>query len=571
MRLKALEAQTALLPYALGFFLFGLLMFAWASSFAANAGLMTVSLAIFAINWGAFYALAGAVRRDPKLSGDVKRRTRIHLLGGLLWVMAIGQISLFALGAGAARETLLILASGGAVAMYFFMAPLLPSLLTLAPLAAAGPIIGLFLLPETRHTGTLAAGGLAFAMALSLVVNRIIERQFLLGYERDRLAEANEASLAKAERLAKSKSALLATLSDEVRSGLTGVAHVLAAAAGGAGRAPSREQLNAALGASRDLIEVLNATLDSETAEDGRLAVKEEPIDAARLVRDLVYLNQPLAAAKGLEIAGHVEPELAEGAVTADPVRTRQVLSNLIGNALKYTVRGRVEVRARMEGEGRVRFEIADTGPGLTEDELETAFQPFSRVERTCAGATGAGVGLSLCKKLAVLMGGEVAATSAPGVGSCFWLDLPYSAGAAAAPRPLAMVSEETPLKVLICDDDALAAATMRAALEELGHRVLHAQSPRRAGELVKICEVDLIVLGYADAETAAKTGRLLRAAPGPAGQAPMLGLIDGDADDAKIRLAAGCSGVMRRPINAATVARAIADLSSPDLAANAA
>lgn len=572
LRAQALETQTALLPYALCFFVVGLAMFAWAASFADNAVWITASLAIFAINLGVFYGLANAVRKDPRISGNVRRRTRVHLLGALLWAAAIGQISAFALEAGPARETLLLLAAGGAGACYFFLAPLLPALLVIGPLAAAGPIVGLFLNPQSHHEGVMVSGALALAMALSLVVNRILERQFALAIERDRLADAVTQSLAAAEKLAKSKSALLATLSDEVRAGLTGVAHVLAAAAG-AGRSPSREQLNAALGASRDLIEVLDATLDSETAEDGRLMVRVAPIDAGRLVRDLVYLNQPQAAAKGLELAGHVEADLTGGAVSADPVRTRQILSNLIGNALKYTVRGRIEVRVLRVGDDRVRFEIADTGPGLTREEIDSAFTPFTRIERTSAGATGAGVGLSLSRKLAALMGGEVSAESALGVGSCFFLDLPFAALAegVAPSEPPSSVASGRALKVMIADDNQLSAAMTRAVLDELGHQVIQAQNPRRAAELLKICEVDLIILGFGDAETAAKAARLLRAAPGAAGQTPLLALIEGDADDAAARMTAGCSGVLRRPLSTASVARAIAELSQATQAANAA
>ncbi len=121
-----------------------------------------------------------------------------------------------------------------------------------------------------------------------------------------------------------------------------------------------------------------------------------------------------------------VEPELESGAVRADPVRTRQILLSLIDNALKFTARGRVEVRLRREGDARVRFEVADTGPGLAPDEIAQAFLPFTRVARTSAGTIGAGLGLSLTRSLAQLMGGEVGAVSAEGAGSCFWLDLPY-------------------------------------------------------------------------------------------------------------------------------------------------
>ncbi len=295
LRLLALEAQAALLPYALVFFAVGLTMFAWASSAAANGQLMIVSLAIFAINWGVFYALASTVRRRPELAADPVARTRIHVLGGLLWAVAITQIGLFALGAGPARESLLILACAGAMACFFFLAPVLPALLLVGPAASAGPLICLFLSPDTRPTALFGSGALALAMTLSLLVNRILERQFLLSEECSRLARAGEQSALDARRLASSKSALIATLGSEIRNGLAGVTHVLAAAAGPTLRsAPSRDQmkaaLEAALEASSDLAEVLEATLDTEFAEAGQLAVRPELFDGSRLVRDLVYL-----------------------------------------------------------------------------------------------------------------------------------------------------------------------------------------------------------------------------------------------------------------------------------------
>jgi signal transduction histidine kinase/CheY-like chemotaxis protein len=431
----------------------------------------------------------------------------------------------------------------------------------------AGPILALKADPATAWTGELVQAGSALAMALALILNRHLREHFALSVEREGLIGEREAALLKAGRLAKSKSDIVATLSHEIRNGLSGVAHVLAGALGAGSRgAPSREQLRAALHAARDLVEVLDATLDSETAEAGRLAVVPRPIDATRLVEELVLLHRPNAQAKGLELVAHVDASLAGGgAAIGDSARVRQILNNLVGNAVKYTVRGRIELRAERIGERRVRLEAADSGPGLTAEELAKAFEPFSRIARTGAGVNGAGLGLSLSRRLAELMGGEVAAESAPGVGSRFWLDLPFDPEAGVA-EPSAPVAEEPaaaprPIRVLIAEDDRLNAAMLRAVLEQLGHKVLHAQDGRRAVELLGRAEVDLVMLdGRMPEMDGPATARALRALPGAAAKLPVVAVIGGDAEDAAAMLEAGADTVLRKPVTVAGVARAVAD-----------
>ena len=245
----------------------------------------------------------------------------------------------FADHAGPARDTLLLLiAVGAAVISLFFTTPYLPSLMVVGPAAMAGPLIFLLARPESSALAQTAWAAFALASMLSLILNQNLRRQFTLAAEREQLARERTASLEEAERLARSKSALIATLSHEIRNGLTGVAHVLAAAAGQGGRSqPSREQSAAALAAANDLIAVLNATLDSETAESGRLSVDRAPFDPVRMVRELAVGLRPQAAAKGLELNVFVEPAL-EGRNAGQPSPTRpvrQVLSNLLGNAVE--------------------------------------------------------------------------------------------------------------------------------------------------------------------------------------------------------------------------------------------
>ena len=577
--LQALDAQAALLPYALALFAVALPIFAWACSFAPNRMWMTACLLVFAINWAAFYAVLDAFKKHPAIAGQVKTRARVHILGGLLWAGAVAQIAAMGLGAGQAREGMELLAVGGAVACVFFSAPYLPALLIVGPAACAAPILALYAQAGTQPLGRLALGAVALVMALSLIFNRLLRRQFTLAVEREQLIGERARSLSRAEALARSKSDLIATLSHEIRNGLTGVTHVLAAAATAGGRGgPSRDQMAAALTSARDLIEALNATLDTEAAEAGRLSIEPRAFDAAQILRDVAASYRPLAAAKGLELSIHVDEALdgAAGVAMGDPARCRQILSNLIANAVKYTVRGRVEVRAEPLGEDHLRFEIADTGPGLTTEEISLAFQPFKRIARTDAGVSGAGLGLSLSRRLAQLMDGEVSAESALSVGSCFRFDLPYEAAAGKIAEPPATVLDAQsggepsirPLRIMTVDDNALGVAMLRAVLEQLGHRVLHANNGRRALELAQICDIDLVIMS---ARTPGMDGpdmvRAIRRLSGPIGRAPIITLIDGDPEDAHACLKAGANQILRRPVTVGTVARTIAALSDePEL-----
>jgi signal transduction histidine kinase/CheY-like chemotaxis protein len=564
--LQSLDAQAALLRYALILFGVGLPIFVWAASYAPDRLCVLASFVIFAINWSAFYAVQDWTRRRPAQFADLNLRTRVHILGGLLWAGAVAQISLVGAAAGEVSEPLLLLALGAAAICVFFASPSLPALLIVGPAACAGPLIALFLAPAEGAMARIALAATALGFALSLIFNRLLRRLFALAGEREILIGERAQSLARAERLAKSKSDLIATLSQEIRTGLTGVAHVLASAVGGGRGQPSRDQLSAALDAAEDLIAVLNATLDTVVAEAGQLSLARLPFDPALLARDVVLLHRPQAVAKGIELSVHVEEHLLQnpaGGVVGDPVRTRQILSSLIGNAVKYTLRGRVEVRVERPTPHRLRIEVADTGPGLTADELIHAFDAFTRIERTSTGVPGAGLGLSLASQLALLMGGEVSAESAPGVGSCFWLDLPYDPTIriarldGAAPEP---GHTRRSLKVLVADDDALGAAMLRGVLEQLGHHVLLARDGRRAFELAQICEVDLIMLDAHMREIGgAETIRAIRNLGGSIGATPIVAVIEGDGDEARALLEAGADQVLRKPVSVSSAARVLA------------
>lgn len=565
---QALEAQAALLPYALISFGIGLPIFIWAGSYAPSALMMMPVLLGFAIAWGVFYVVVNWLRTPA--AADLTRRGRVHILAGLVWAAVCASIAAFAHSGGPVREPLLLVSLGASALCIFFTAPLLPAILIVAPAAAVGPVIAMYAGPDGTHLGPRGAGAMALALALVLILNRILRRQFGLAAEREALIAERARKMDEQKRLAQSKSDLIATLSQEIRSGLTGVAHVLAAAAGGGRAAPSREQLAAALESANELIAVLDTTLDSETAEAGRLSVEVGPFDAIAVARDVLAQLRPTAAAKGLEIALHVEPELAEaetGAAVADPARVRQILLALLSNAVKFTVRGRVEARLERSQAGRLAIEIADTGPGLSPEELAEAFLPFHRIARTSAGVPGAGLGLSLSRQLARLMGGEIEAHSALGVGSRFRLEISYDP---MAPRERAQTLSEVAeplrprsraLRILMADDDSLDAAMLRSVLEKLGHKVIQAADARRALDLAGACELDLaVVAGRMVQPDGTALIAALRGLDGK--RLRIIAVIGGEAEEALECSQAGADLVLRRPVTVGAAARAIAQAS---------
>jgi signal transduction histidine kinase/ActR/RegA family two-component response regulator len=574
LHLQALDAQVRLLPYALAFFALCLPVFLAVAAFAANRAWLGLSMGLYALNWTLFYAASDWRRRTPEAAVDPALRSRIQMTAGALWAIAIAQTAWFSLGAGPVSEILLILCAGAAAGVIFFTSPCLEALLVVGPAAAAGPVAALLSRPDTHHTGLIALSGEALALAFALILNRHLREHFALALEREALMAERGAALDRASALARSKSDLIATLSHEIRNGLTGVTHVLAGAVGAGPRGgPSREQLRAGLEAVRDLAGVLDATLDSERAEAGALQVASAPLDLAGLARDLVQAHRPGAAAKGLELDLRIDDTLAEatGAAIGDAARVRQILDQLIGNAVKYTLRGRVELTLSRAGAERARLDVVDTGPGLSGAELEQAFTPFSRVGRTGAGVPGAGLGLSLSRRLAQLMGGSLGVESAPGVGSRFWLDLPWDSSVAAAPPPPCVSEAPGALRVLTVDDNALSAAMLRAALESLGHRVLHAQDGERALELLHLGELDLVLIdARLQTPSAPETARRLRALPAGA-RLPLIAVIGGDAAEAEALQTAGADAVLRKPATVAGVARVIADVRAATAPARAA
>ena len=204
-----------------------------------------------------------------------------------------------------------------------------------------------------------------------------------------------------------------------------------------------RRYLEAIAGSGRMLSQLLSDILDFSQIEADRVSLFPEVFDPAALARDVCGLAGETAASKGLDLHIHTAPSLPDRLV-ADPLRVRQVLLNLVWNAVKYTQSGRITVSAAPcngpDGRGFVVFSVRDSGPGIASEAMSRIFDPFSQADAAAHRRQGgAGLGLSISRALARLMGGDVVAESAPGAGSCFSFTLPaFRAGRQAAPeRPV--------------------------------------------------------------------------------------------------------------------------------------
>ena len=302
---------------------------------------------------------------------------------------------------------------------------------------------------------------------------------------RARQQAAAARAVAEAEAASRAKSSFLANMSHEIRTplnGILGLAHLARRSV------DDRKQLVEYLDLIGDSASALNATLsdvlDLSRAEAGRLDLRPEPFDLHALLNDLHRTFAALAGARGLGCTLQVDPAVPQH-VRSDAVRLRQILTNYLHNALKFTLQGGIGLSARMaEGAaGRVRFEVHDSGCGIAPADQPLLFEPFRQVDTSPQRPQGgSGLGLSICRELAKALGGQVGLSSQPGLGSRFWLELPLPA--APAPAGAARAEGEhplPPLRVLVAEDNPVNMLITVALLEGWGLQVEQAVNGREA------------------------------------------------------------------------------------------
>ena len=291
-----------------------------------------------------------------------------------------------------------------------------------------------------------------------------------------------------AEAALRAKSSFLATMSHEVRtplSGVLGLARLLQ------DQSLPAERRASYLGHLVDAAELLNGivsdVLDLSKIEAGHLQVEQIPFDLHGVVWSTFRTFSPIGHERGLEMSCQVAPDTPRE-VLGDPVRMRQILSNYLSNALKFTDRGRIHVHLFKRAEGIARIEISDTGIGVSPELRATLFQPFTQADSsTTRRFGGSGLGLSICRELATLMGGDVGLDSDGRIGSVAWVELPLVAASeddfTTIASPLDVVPEQplAGMRVLLAEDNAVNRLIIGAMLARMGAEVIEAANGAEA------------------------------------------------------------------------------------------
>jgi len=268
----------------------------------------------------------------------------------------------------------------------------------------------------------LLIGFLVLAAAGAVLTQRVAEALRKLEAGRLELLAAKE----EAEAANAAKTRFLANMSHEVRTPLNGVLGMAQVMAADTLSETQGRRLKILQESGQALLALLNSILDIARLETGAVRLRSETFDLAALVEASCAAFSGAAAAKGLDLTSDIAPEL-RGRWVGDPMRLRQVLGNLVANAVKFTDHGGVTVRVRPTAKG-LRFEVEDTGLGIAAEDLSELFKTFSQVDSSLTRAhDGAGLGLSICRELVELMGGAIGVHSTPGQGSSFHFVVPLT------------------------------------------------------------------------------------------------------------------------------------------------
>ena len=337
---------------------------------------------------------------------------------------------------------------------------------------------------------------------------RVVERKtpsgHLVGFLVDitKLKEAQEA----AESASLAKSEFLANMSHEIRTPMNGILGMIQLALDDKNPAGQREYVAKAFRSAQSLLSIINDILDFSKIEAGKLAIERLAVSIDHLTSEITDSFGIIATEKKVALCIEKAHDLPV-AFWGDPLRIRQVLQNLISNALKFTGHG--EVRLHIEcnahrGQGaRLRFAVSDTGIGISSEDIAKLFQSFSQADAsTTRRFGGTGLGLAICKRLVDLMGGQIGVNSTPGSGSTFWFELPCEeAPISAVPAALSNVvssdltSRLAGIHVLLVEDNRLNQEVALQFLQRAGITAVVAENGAEALEKLPLDHFDIILM----------------------------------------------------------------------------